>query len=60
MYVRQMPDGICLSSDRRINSDKRVRGDVRMNILFISLGCDKNLVDSEVMLGLWMQKDIRL
>ena len=22
-----------------------------MNILFISLGCDKNLVDSEVMLG---------
>jgi ribosomal protein S12 methylthiotransferase len=52
MYVRQMPDGICLSSDRRINSDKRVRGDVRMNILFISLGCDKNLVDSEVMLGL--------
>ena len=23
-----------------------------MNILFISLGCDKNLVDSEVMLGL--------
>lgn len=23
-----------------------------MKILFISLGCDKNLVDSEVMLGL--------
>lgn len=23
-----------------------------MNVLFISLGCDKNLVDSEVMLGL--------
>ena len=23
-----------------------------MNILFVSLGCDKNLVDSEVMLGL--------
>ena len=23
-----------------------------MNILFISLGCDKNLVDTEVMLGL--------
>ena len=22
-----------------------------MNILFISLGCDKNLVDTEVMLG---------
>lgn len=27
-----------------------------MNILFISLGCDKNLVDSEVMLGLINQK----
>ena len=24
----------------------------RMKILFVSLGCDKNLVDSEVMLGL--------
>ena len=23
-----------------------------MNVLFISLGCDKNLVDTEVMLGL--------
>ena len=23
-----------------------------MNILFISLGCDKNLVDTEVMLGM--------
>ena len=23
-----------------------------MKILFVSLGCDKNLVDSEVMLGL--------
>lgn len=23
-----------------------------MNILFISLGCDKNLVDTEVMLGI--------
>ena len=22
-----------------------------MNVLFVSLGCDKNLVDSEVMLG---------
>ena len=30
-----------------------------MNILFISLGCDKNLVDSEVMLGLLDKKDIR-
>lgn len=27
-----------------------------MNLLFISLGCDKNLVDSEVMLGLVEQK----
>jgi 2-methylthioadenine synthetase len=27
-----------------------------MNILFISLGCDKNLVDSEVMLGLVREK----
>ena len=27
-----------------------------MNILFISLGCDKNLVDTEVMLGLLASK----
>ena len=27
-----------------------------MNVLFISLGCDKNLVDTEVMLGLLVQK----
>ena len=27
-----------------------------MNVLFVSLGCDKNLVDSEVMLGLLTQK----
>lgn len=27
-----------------------------MNILFVSLGCDKNLVDTEVMLGLLTQK----
>lgn len=27
-----------------------------MNILFVSLGCDKNLVDSEVMLGLLVQQ----
>jgi ribosomal protein S12 methylthiotransferase len=37
-----MPSGICLDS---------YRGE-KMNLLFISLGCDKNLVDSEVMLGL--------
>ena len=28
-----------------------------MNVLFISLGCDKNLVDTEVMLGLLASKD---
>ena len=28
------------------------RARISMNILFISLGCDKNLVDTEVMLGL--------
>ena len=27
-----------------------------MNILFISLGCDKNLVDTEVMLGILAQR----
>ena len=27
-----------------------------MKILFVSLGCDKNLVDSEVMLGLLRQE----
>ena len=27
-----------------------------MNILFVSLGCDKNLVDSEMMLGLLAKK----
>lgn len=31
-----------------------------MNILFVSLGCDKNLVDSEVMLGLMDQKGYRI
>lgn len=31
-----------------------------MNILFISLGCDKNLVDSEVMLGLLAAKGYRM
>lgn len=31
-----------------------------MKILFISLGCDKNLVDSEVMLGLIRQKNYTL
>lgn len=31
-----------------------------MKILFISLGCDKNLVDSEVMLGLVREKNFEL
>lgn len=31
-----------------------------MNVLFISLGCDKNLVDSEVMLGLLKDKGYSL
>ena len=31
-----------------------------MNILFISLGCDKNLVDSEVMLGLLNSKGYQI
>lgn len=31
-----------------------------MNILFVSLGCDKNLVDSEVMLGLIQDKGYKI
>lgn len=31
-----------------------------MNILFVSLGCDKNLVDSEVMLGLIREKGFQI
>lgn len=31
-----------------------------MNVLFVSLGCDKNLVDSEVMLGLLASKGYRM
>lgn len=31
-----------------------------MNILFVSLGCDKNLVDSEVMLGLIKEKGYQI
>ena len=31
-----------------------------MNILFISLGCDKNLVDTEVMLGLLAKKGYKM
>ena len=30
-----------------------------MNVLLISLGCDKNLVDSEVMLGALSEKGYR-
>ena len=31
-----------------------------MKILFVSLGCDKNLVDTEVMLGLLAKKGYEL
>ncbi len=31
-----------------------------MNVLFVSLGCDKNLVDSEVMLGLLAQRGYQM
>ncbi len=31
-----------------------------MNILFVSLGCDKNLVDSEVMLGMLAEKKFQI
>ena len=31
-----------------------------MNIFFVSLGCDKNLVDSEVMLGLIREKNYKI
>ena len=31
-----------------------------MKILFISLGCDKNLVDTEVMLGLLASKGYQM
>ena len=33
-----------------------IRGEHAMNILFVSLGCDKKLVDTEVMLGLLAKK----
>ena len=31
-----------------------------MNILFVSLGCDKNLVDSEVMLGIIRERGFKI
>ena len=31
-----------------------------MKILFVSLGCDKNLVDTEVMLGLLAEKGYKV
>lgn len=37
------------------NKQQKMAGAV-MNILFVSLGCDKNLVDSEVMLGMLVDK----
>lgn len=33
---------------------------IRMKLLFVSLGCDKNLVDSEVMLGLVREKGYQI
>lgn len=47
-----MPSGICLFW--------RKGGEKEMNVLFISLGCDKNLVDSEVMLGLLDQAKFQI
>lgn len=35
---------------------KKHIGETFMNILFVSLGCDKNLVDTEVMLGMLAEK----
>ncbi len=35
-------------------------GERLMNILFVSLGCDKNLVDAEVMLGLLASKGYKM
>lgn len=35
---------------------KKHIGETFMNILFVSLGCDKNLVDTEVMLGMLAKK----
>ncbi len=35
-------------------------GERKMNILFVSLGCDKNLVDAEVMLGLLASKGYKM
>ena len=31
-----------------------------MNVYFVSLGCDKNLVDSEEMLGLLVERGIQI
>lgn len=53
MKIGQMPRGICLSF-------QMIRKGDTMNILFISLGCDKNLVDSEVMLGLLNEHGYRI
>lgn len=40
------------NADLKIKIDTSWRLQIYMKILFISLGCDKNLVDTEVMLGL--------
>lgn len=33
-------------------TERKERSDIRLKILFVSLGCDKNLVDTEMMLGM--------
>ena len=42
------------------NIRKELERFYRMKIFFISLGCDKNLVDSEVMLGLIRDRGFEL
>lgn len=43
----------------RVSAFRIVRSK-RMNVLFVSLGCDKNLVDTEVMLGLLAEKGYQM
>lgn len=45
-----------VSNDRWVYIWQEIRKVIHMNILFVSLGCDKNLVDSEVMLGMLEEK----
>jgi ribosomal protein S12 methylthiotransferase len=52
----------CSKTDTMFGADfsKRERHGHRMNIYFISLGCDKNLVDSEKMLGILHENGYRI